>query len=98
MKKRSVVVGVVVACLVGVMPAVAQAQLEANTAQAMRDQLALAGPGRGAGGSASAFRDASANAAQIQAAAADAVRAYGATHGYANLLQNAVIGPQLARG
>lgn len=41
---------------------------------------------------------AGANAAQIQADAAVAVRAYGATHGFANLQQNAVIGPQLARG
>jgi len=47
----------------------AQAMHDANTAQAMRQQLALAGSGRGAGGGAAAFRQAQANQAQIQGAA-----------------------------
>jgi hypothetical protein len=46
-------------------PSVAQAQLEANNAAAMRQQLAMAGSGRGAGGGASAYRQAMANQANI---------------------------------
>jgi hypothetical protein len=47
-------------------PSVAQANLQANSAAAMRQQLAMAGSGRGAGGSASAFRQAGMNQANIQ--------------------------------
>lgn len=44
-------------------PSVAQAQLEANNAQALRAQASLAGSGRGMGGGASAMRAAQANQA-----------------------------------
>ncbi len=44
---------------------VAQAQLDANTANSMRQQLAMAGSGRGQGGGASQFRQAAANQAMI---------------------------------
>jgi hypothetical protein len=47
-------------------PSVAQANLQANSAAAMRQQLAMAGSGRGAGGGASAFRQAGMNQANIQ--------------------------------
>lgn len=50
-------------------PSAAQAQLNASTAQGLRQQLMLAGSGRGAGGGASAFRQAAANQAQMQGAA-----------------------------
>lgn len=50
-------------------PSVAQAQLDANTGQAMRQQLAMAGSGRGAGGGAAAYRQAAANQAQLQGGA-----------------------------
>lgn len=50
-------------------PSLAQAQHEANNAQAMNQQLAIAGSGRGMGGGASAFRQAAANQAQMAGAA-----------------------------
>jgi hypothetical protein len=50
-------------------PSIAQANLQANTQQAMRQQLALAGSGRGQGGDASAYRNAAMQQAQIQGSA-----------------------------
>jgi hypothetical protein len=47
-------------------PSLAQAQLEANTGDALRQQMMLAGSGRGAGGSAATFRQAGQNQAVIQ--------------------------------
>ncbi len=63
-------------------PSRAQADLQANTAQGLRQQLMMAGSGRGAGGQANAYRTAGMNQAIMQGAAnARATRQAGASEG-----------------